>query len=140
LLHQRRLRGKPANIHGGNAEDAVQFSFGGQTNEIFFRIVFFRIHHFLRLLWPCPDHDGDEEQPPGGIDKLAREACDSAGKERLKKAQLAWIKYRDLCCEAEASIYEGGSLYGLAYTNCMIALTKERTGRLRVYDVESSWK
>jgi len=74
------------------------------------------------------------------IYKMASTTCDSAGKERLKKAQLAWINYRDLCCEAEASIYEGGSMYGLAYTNCMTDLTKERTGRLRVYDVENSWK
>jgi uncharacterized protein YecT (DUF1311 family) len=74
------------------------------------------------------------------IYKLATATCDSAGKEKLKKAQLAWIKYRDLCCEAEASIYEGGSMYGLAYTNCMTDLTKERTGRLKVYDVENSWK
>jgi uncharacterized protein YecT (DUF1311 family) len=74
------------------------------------------------------------------IYKLATAACDSAGKERLKKAQLAWIKYRDLCCEAEASIYEGGSMYGLAYANCMAGVTKERTDRLRVYDVENSWK
>jgi len=72
--------------------------------------------------------------------KLATATCDSAGKERLKKAQLVWIKYRDLCCNAEASIYEGGSMYGLAYSNCMTDLTKERTGRLRVYDVENSWK
>lgn len=74
------------------------------------------------------------------IYKLATATRDSAGKDKLKKAQLAWIKYRDLCCEAEASIYEGGSMYGLAYSNCMNDLTKERTGRLRVYDVENSWK
>ena len=53
---------------------------------------------------------GDAEMT--SIYKMARAACDSAGKERLKKAQLAWIKYRDLCYEAEASIYEGGSMYG----------------------------
>ena len=74
------------------------------------------------------------------IYKLAAATCDSAGKEKLKKAQLAWIKYRDLCCEAEASIYEGGSMSGLVYTNCMTDLTKERSGRLKVYDVENSWK
>jgi len=74
------------------------------------------------------------------IYKLATATCDSSGKERLKKAQLAWIKYRDLCCNAEASIYEGGSMYGLAYSNCMADLTKERTGRLRLYDVENSWR
>ena len=74
------------------------------------------------------------------IYKLARETCDDAGKEKLKKAQLAWIKYRDLCCEAEGSIYEGGSMSGLAQTNCMIEVTKERTNRLKAYDAENSWK
>lgn len=28
----------------------------------------------------------------------------------------------------------------LEYTNCMTDVTKERTGRLKVYDVENSWK
>ena len=74
------------------------------------------------------------------IYKMARETCDNAGKEKPKKAQLAWIKYRDLCCEAEASIYEGGSMSGLAYTTYMTALTNERSGRLKVDDVENSWK
>jgi len=74
------------------------------------------------------------------IYKMARESCDDAGKERLKKVQLQWIKYRDLCCEAEAMIYEGGSMSGLAYSNCMIDVTKERTNRLKSYDVENSWK
>jgi len=74
------------------------------------------------------------------IYKLAREVCDDAGKERLKKAQLAWIKYRDLCCEAEGAIYEGGSMSGLAQSNCMIEVTKERTNRLKAYDAENSWK
>ena len=74
------------------------------------------------------------------IYKMARDTCDIAGKERLKKAQLAWIKYRDLCCEAEGAIYEGGSMSGLAYSNCMIEVTKERSGRLKAYDVENSWK
>jgi len=72
--------------------------------------------------------------------KMARDSCDDAGKERLKKVQLQWIKYRDLCCEAEAAIYEGGSMSGLVFTNCMKALTEERTARLKQYDVENFWK
>jgi uncharacterized protein YecT (DUF1311 family) len=74
------------------------------------------------------------------IYKLANSTCDSSGRERLKKAQLAWIKYRNLCCEAEASIYKGGTMYGLVYTNCMTDLTRERLRRLKVYDLENSWK
>jgi hypothetical protein len=46
----------------------------------------------------------------------------------------------DLCCEAEGAIYEGGSMSGLAQSNCMIEVTKERTGRLKAYDAENSWK
>ncbi|MCX7635815.1 MAG: lysozyme inhibitor LprI family protein, partial [Syntrophales bacterium] len=74
------------------------------------------------------------------IYKLAMASCDAPGKEKLRKAQRAWIKYRDSCCEAEASLFEGGTMYGLVYTNCMIDLTIERTKRLRVYDPENSWK
>ncbi len=69
------------------------------------------------------------------IYKMARDTCNSAGKERLKKAQLAWIKYRDLCCEAEALFYEGGSMSGLAYSNCMIDVTKERTNHLKLFTI-----
>lgn len=71
---------------------------------------------------------------------IANSTCDSASKERLKKAQLTWIKHCDSCCEAEASIYEGGSMYGLAYTNCPIDWTNERSCRLKEYDVEYFWK
>jgi uncharacterized protein YecT (DUF1311 family) len=74
------------------------------------------------------------------IYKMASATCGSAGKEKLKKAQLAWLKYRDLCYEAEVSIYEGCSMYRLAYTSCMTDFTKERSGRLKVYDVENTWK
>ena len=107
-------------------------------------IVLFSSFGYTQTMIELKDESGTKykqaDTEMNRIYKLATATCDSAGKERLKKAQLAWIKYRDLCCNAEASIYEGGSMYGLAYTNCMTDVTKERSGRLRVYDVENSWK
>ncbi len=48
----------------------------------------------------------------------------------LKKAQRAWIKYRDSHCESEASAVEGGSMYPTLQYSCMTSETKKRTEQL----------
>ena len=52
-------------------------------------------------------------------------------KERLKAAQRAWIKFRDLQCELEASRYEGGSIRPLVRSSCLAQVTKQRNEDLR---------
>jgi uncharacterized protein YecT (DUF1311 family) len=52
-------------------------------------------------------------------------------KERLKAAQRAWIKFRDLQCEFEASSYEGGSIQPLVRSSCLAQVTKQRNVDLR---------
>jgi uncharacterized protein YecT (DUF1311 family) len=52
-------------------------------------------------------------------------------KERLKAAQRAWIKFRDLQCELEASRYEGGSIQPLVRSSCLAQVTKQRNEDLR---------
>jgi uncharacterized protein YecT (DUF1311 family) len=52
-------------------------------------------------------------------------------KERLKAAQRAWIKFRDLQCEFEASRYEGGSIQPLVRSSCLAQVTKQRNVDLR---------
>jgi len=52
-------------------------------------------------------------------------------KERLKAAQRAWIKFRDLQCEFEASRYEGGSIQPLVRSSCLAQVTKQRNEDLR---------
>jgi len=44
----------------------------------------------------------------------------------LKAVQLAWIKYKDLRCDLEYSLYEGGTIAGLVGTTCLINITSQR--------------
>jgi uncharacterized protein YecT (DUF1311 family) len=46
---------------------------------------------------------------------------------RLRKAQRAWIGYRDAHCEAEAALYEGGSIAPVIQGSCRLKLTQLRT-------------
>jgi len=46
--------------------------------------------------------------------------------DRLKKAQKAWIKYRDLECDFEAYEMRGGSYENILRDGCKIKLTKDR--------------
>lgn len=50
--------------------------------------------------------------------------------EKLRRAQLLWLQYRDANCESEASIYEGGSIRPAVHNTCLASVTQERTRRL----------
>jgi uncharacterized protein YecT (DUF1311 family) len=54
-------------------------------------------------------------------------------KNKLKTAELAWIKYRDLNCECESFINEGGSIYPLVYNSCLTNMTNNRIKELKEY-------
>ncbi len=47
-------------------------------------------------------------------------------KEQLKKAQLAWVKFRDLDCQYEMDFYKGGSIVPLIRNGCYTVKTKQR--------------
>jgi uncharacterized protein YecT (DUF1311 family) len=53
-------------------------------------------------------------------------------KEQLKKAQLAWIKYRDAVCEYEVTS-QGGSMYPMAVNGCIQRQTMLRNVELNNY-------
>lgn len=53
------------------------------------------------------------------------------GQQSLKTAQQAWLKFRDLQCEHEASAFEGGSIKPLIQNNCLIALTQQRNKEIK---------
>lgn len=57
--------------------------------------------------------------------------------QKLKQAQLLWLKYRDANCESEASIYEGGTIHPAIYNLCLASVTKERTERLKAFIAET---
>lgn len=50
---------------------------------------------------------------------------------RLLKAQLAWLKFRDLQCAHAAGAYEGGSIAPLIYSTCLTDLTSARNRYLQ---------
>jgi uncharacterized protein YecT (DUF1311 family) len=55
-------------------------------------------------------------------------------KTRLKEAQRAWINFRDKDCAYSAGPQsEGGSLWYIEYSGCMIARTKNRIRELDFY-------
>jgi uncharacterized protein YecT (DUF1311 family) len=49
----------------------------------------------------------------------------------LKKAQRAWLTYRDAQCEANYKMFAGGTAAPLALTQCRVTLTQERTKTLK---------
>lgn len=58
-------------------------------------------------------------------------SLNDASKAALKKSQVAWIKYRDLCIKSEGAQYEGGSMQPMVEMRCGAELTAEKTVRLR---------
>lgn len=51
--------------------------------------------------------------------------------QKLKAAQLLWIKYRDATCESESALNEGGTMYPMVYNFCLAGVTDERNTRLK---------
>lgn len=60
-----------------------------------------------------------------------RAKLDAKGQARLKKAQLAWIQFRDAETEFLASKEEGGSIYPMIYANHKTEITQQRTKELK---------
>ena len=57
-------------------------------------------------------------------------------KEKLRKAQRAWLRYRDSTCEAEVALLEGGSMAPAARGFCLDRVTRSRTDEiLKTYKI-----
>lgn len=54
-------------------------------------------------------------------------------KENIRKAQIAWLKFRDLHCLCESKEHEGGSLESLIYIECLAIMTEERVKQLKIF-------
>jgi len=59
-----------------------------------------------------------------------RTKLNPAQQRQFKKVQLAWIKYKDLSCEFEASGVEGGSAHAMIITACLAEETRLRNKEL----------
>jgi len=51
--------------------------------------------------------------------------------EKLRDAERAWIAFRDLNCDAEKELYDGGTAQGPVYNACMEAMTRHRLQELK---------
>ena len=81
---------------------------------------------------------------------LAKE--DNVGKKKLKAAQNAWIKYRDLKCAYDADVMRGGTAEKLISVGCVLEETKNKSielsqilnpeegaqGKAKIYTVEKN--
>ena len=59
-------------------------------------------------------------------------------KALLATAERAWVAFRDKECTYQSSENEGGSIYPLVYTGCLLRLTEARTRELNAYIKERS--
>ena len=59
----------------------------------------------------------------------ASEGTDLAG--GLQNVQRAWIAFREAECDLTYDQWEGGSVRGIAYANCLLVMTAERSIALR---------
>lgn len=51
-------------------------------------------------------------------------------KLQLKEVQLAWIKFKDLACQFEASGVKGGSAHSMVLAGCLTEKTRQRNKEL----------
>lgn len=58
---------------------------------------------------------------------------DTGTEEMLRRAQRAWITFRDAACSVESDIALGGSMQPMLYSGCMTALTRRRAEDLRYF-------
>ena len=59
------------------------------------------------------------------------EDLEPRSRAKLRAAERLWLKYRKSNCEAEASIYEGGTIQPLIQLLCMARVTRERAAELK---------
>ena len=50
---------------------------------------------------------------------------------KFRAAERLWLRYRKSNCDAEASIYEGGTIQPLIELRCMARVTRERAAELQ---------
>ena len=55
----------------------------------------------------------------------------SAGQAKLRAAQQAWLRFRDLECAFETAGSEGGSVHPMVETECRTELTRQRNQQLK---------
>ena len=65
-----------------------------------------------------------------GSDQALKQSSQTAIDD-LKAAELAWIKYRDLQCDAAGQQYEGGTMRSMIHSICMSMATEHRIDEIK---------
>jgi uncharacterized protein YecT (DUF1311 family) len=66
-------------------------------------------------------------------DIMKRLSDDAEARRRLQSAQRAWIAFRDAECDFSTADSREGTIYPALYSDCLTALTNERTAQLEGY-------
>ena len=78
---------------------------------------------------------GDADSDLNALYTSVKSKLHPAAVTKLQEAQRAWIRYRDSDCEAEAGLYEGGSIQPAVRWGCLERVTRARIAELHViYD------
>ena len=78
---------------------------------------------------------GDADRDLNALYASVKARLDPVAIGNLQVAQRAWIRYRDSDCEAEAGLYEGGSIQPAVRSGCLERVTRARIAELHViYD------
>jgi uncharacterized protein YecT (DUF1311 family) len=59
-------------------------------------------------------------------------------RQSLANVQARWSELRDLDCDWERSMFQGGSVAPMVYANCIAAQTEQRIGRLKPFLCEGA--
>jgi uncharacterized protein YecT (DUF1311 family) len=78
--------------------------------------------------------DKDYRRADDALNRVYKKAIadeDAQGRDLLRTAERAWLKFRDAHCQYAASGSEGGSMHPMDYDGCVTALTDLRTKQLK---------
>lgn len=65
--------------------------------------------------------------------QLMKQLTTKSARDKLAKAQRAWVIFRDITCEYESEGWSGVSGQGMSYLSCKQAVTETRTSQLGAY-------
>jgi uncharacterized protein YecT (DUF1311 family) len=85
--------------------------------------------------------DNEWKKSDGELNRIYQDSLKKLKSEQaalLKKAQRAWLSYRDAQCEADYKMLAGGTAAPLALTQCRINLTQQRTRTLKATYLNSN--
>jgi uncharacterized protein YecT (DUF1311 family) len=66
-----------------------------------------------------------------GAYRLTMKKLEAADAALLRKAQRAWLVYRDAQCEADRALLDGGTGGPVAFMSCKLELTHKRTAEIQ---------